>query len=333
MAYRTVGSRAGEPWLLLHGGPGSGCQPGMLRPLDLSRQWAIAPDQRGCGASRPRGQTAGNHTRALVADLEALRRHLGLERWSVLAGSWGTVVALAYAQQHPRRVSRLVLRGAFALRRREVGGLLQPAAGVARVLGPEPHWPVATGHAVAPVLVRLGQLLQSGAPGVASLRVSRRWQLLESVAAGRGMRRSLRHAALAPHAGLAAAIRREWAALQRQQRRARAQVRRPGARRSDRGALQKYRIQSHYLLHRGFVRPGALDRSVRALAVQGVPVNWVHGRFDAICPPANSRHWAALGRRASAHAVVALQQPWSGHLGHEPDMLAALCERVRGGPS
>lgn len=336
MAWRTVGNPAGAPWLLLHGGPGSSCQPGMLAPLDLARQWAIAPDQRGCGASRPRGQTSANTTQALVADLEALRVHLGLERWSVLAGSWGTVVALAYAQAHPQRVQRLVLRGAFALRRREVGGLLLPAPGVLRTLGAEPHWPGSAGHAVPPVLARLRQLLQTGTPGVASLRVLRRWNLLETVAAAHGMRRSLRHAMQAPcltgpaqppapSAPLAPAIRRGWAALQRQQRRALARVQRPGTDQADRRALRKFRIQAHYLLHRGFVRLPALDQAVRLLAAQGIRVDWVHGRFDAICPPANSRRWAAM---APPHLAY-LQTPCSGHLGHEPGLLAALRATVR----
>ena len=135
MAWREVGPVQGEPWLLLHGGPGSGSQPGQLAPLDLQRQRAIAPDQRGSGASRPRGGLPGNHTQALVADLEALRLHLGLERWSVLAGSWGTVLALAYAHQHPGRIERLVLRGAFALTRREVSGLLLPNRQTVQRLG------------------------------------------------------------------------------------------------------------------------------------------------------------------------------------------------------
>lgn len=331
MAWRAVGNPAGEPWLMLHGGPGSSCQPGMLAPLDLARQWAIAPDQRGCGASRPQGKTTANTTHALVADLEALRVHLGVERWAVLAGSWGTVVALAYAQAHPERVKRLVLRGAFALRRCEVGGLLQPSPGVTRSLGAEPHWPTAAGHALPPLLARLKQLLQSGTPSVASLRVLRRWNLLETEAAGRGMRRSLRHAMQAPglqQPVLAAAIRRGWGALQRQQRRAQAQVKRLRMNQADRRALNKFRIQSHYLLHRGFVRPGGLDRAVLSLAQQGVAVDWVHGRFDAICPPANSRRWVSLGQH-TAPGSATLTGPCSGHLGHEPDMLSALRARVR----
>jgi len=326
MAWRTVGTPQGEPWLLLHGGPGSSCQPGMLRPFDLSRQWVVAPDQRGCGASCPRGRTAGNHTAALVADMEALREHLGLERWSVLAGSWGTVVALAYTLAHPQRVQRLVLRGAFALSRREVGGLLLPSSRVRQSLGWGALWPVSRGAVLPVALQRLTQLIQSGTPGVASLRAARGWGLLETASAARSQRRSLRHAAL-DTPGLAASIRREWASLRKAEKRAVARLKKPGKTRGDRQAFAKFRVQAHYLRHRGFVRAGQLDRGVLQAARQGLPVDWVHGCFDAICPPANSRRWAALGRAAGG--AVSHVEPHSGHLGHEPDMLPALRRSVR----
>ena len=327
MAWREVGDARGEPWLLLHGGPGGACQPGMLRPFDLRRQRVIAPDQRGAGASRPRGRTMGNNTPALVADLERLRRELGIERWSVLAGSWGTVVALAYAQRHPERVQRLVLRGAFALTRREVGGLLLPSVKRGQTLrAPAALWPVRQGDGVSVALVRLRQLLQNGTPGVASLRALRGWALRETDDAARGVRRSLRHAAQT-HAPGANAIRREWAGLRRQQRRALAQLLRPGVRRSDRAARARYKVQAHYLLHRGFVRPGGLARAVASLARERTPVDWVHGRFDVICPPANSVRWAAQG--SSAGGPVVLHTPPCGHLGGEPAMLAQLRACVR----
>lgn len=326
MAWRDVGAREAEPWLLLHGGPGSSCQPGMLRPFDLSRQRVVAPDQRGCGASLPKGRTAGNHTAALVADMERLREHLGLERWSVLAGSWGTVVALAYTLAHPERVQRLVLRGAFALSRREVAGLLLPSSRVRQSLGWGALWPVVSGAVLPVALRRLTQLIQSGTPGVASLRAARGWGLLETASAARSQRRSLLHAALnAPR--LAASIRREWASLRKAEKRAVAGLRRPGKTRADRKALAKFRIQAHYLRHRGFMKAAQLDRGVLQAARCGVPVDWVHGRFDAICPPANSRRWASLGRAAGGEVVHV--EPHSGHLGHEPDMLNQLRSRVR----
>ena len=120
---------------------------------------------------------------------------------------------------------------------------------------------------------------------------------------------------------------REWAGLQRQQRRALARLPQPGVRRSDRAARARYRVQAHYLLHRGFMRPGGLDRAVALLARERIPVDWVHGRFDAICPPANSARWAALGRRAGGPVVLHL--PPSGHLGGEAAMLACLRACVR----
>ncbi len=322
MGWRELGTAQGEPWLVLHGGPGSGAQPGLVAPLDLRRQRAIAPDQRGSGASRPRGGLRGNHTPALVADLEALRVHLGLERWSVLAGSWGTVLALAYAQQHPQRVQRLVLRGAFALRRREIGGLLLPTRQTRQRLGTEPFWPVQAGTPLPVALRRLTQVLQTGTPGVAALRVARRWAVLEAGLAERGMQRSERLARQDGDLVLAAAIHRERATLHRRRRRAQFQARQPRRQRADHAALRKYRVQAHYLRHRGFMRPGQLDRAVSKLAQQGLPIDWVHGRCDAVCPPVNSRRWAAVCGR--------LTLPLAGHLGHEPALLAALRAVVRG---
>lgn len=326
IAWRDVGR--GEPWLLLHGGPGSGCQPGLLAPFDLSRQRVIAPDQRGSGDSRPRGRLPGNDLVALVADLEALRRHLGLERWSLLGGSWGTVVALAYARQHPQRVQRLVLRGAFALTRREIGGLLLPGARHGkRVGGARAGWPVPAGAPLPQALSRLAQLFQSGTLTAPALQASRGWALRERRDALRGLRRSL----LAAQGQDAAPRRTLWAGLQRQQRRALARLRQPCATPQDRQARAKYRLQAHYLRHHGFVRPGGLDAAVRDLARRGVPVDWVHGRHDAICPPGNSRRWAALGRRqARARGQVRLHQVASGHLGGEPAMLQALRYCVSG---
>lgn len=325
MAWYLGGNPEGEPWLLLHGGPGSGANPGLLAPLDLRRQCAIAPDQRGSGGSRPRGSTRRNHTAALVSDLETLRQHLGLERWSLLAGSWGTVLALAYAQAHPQRVQRLVLRGAFALSRREVGGLLQGEASGKTLSVPPAFWPPSRGVALPALLTRLHQLLQTGTPAVAGLRAARRWALLESRAAARGMWRALLGTERPEPTGRAV-----WAGQRRRERRMAAGFQRRGDRtdRTDRVLQRKFRIQSHYLLHRGFVRPGGLDRAVRVVALAGVPVDWVHGVFDAVCPPQNSRRWRAqMERQAPGRSSLTLTR--AGHLGHEPQTLAALREKVR----
>jgi proline iminopeptidase len=334
MAYRRLGAAEGEAWLVLHGGPGSGCQSDLLQVFQLDRQQVILPDQRGAGLSRPRGGTAGNHTAQLVADIECLRRQLGIERWSVLAGSWGTVLALRYAERHPQRVERLVLRGAFGLRRAEIRGLLQPDALKERLVARDAHWPSAGLCGFSRVLARLEQVLQLGASRVATLRLVRCWNLLEQGAVLRGMWRSLIHANSLKDPPLATAIRRSWASLRRRRRQAQARLGEPGIRAADRRGWQKFRIQSHYLRHKGFVRPGELDRAVYVLAQQGIPSEWVHGRFDAVCPPSNSRQWV-LQTEMLAPGLARGHWPVAGHLGSEAGtrkVLAGIVQQRRARP-
>jgi len=112
--WETVGNPDGAPALCLHGGPGSGCSPGWRRYFDPNRCRIILFDQRGCGRSVPHASGAGvnlavNTTNHLLADIERLRTRLGVERWLVLGGSWGSTLALAYAQRYPERVSGLIL--------------------------------------------------------------------------------------------------------------------------------------------------------------------------------------------------------------------------------
>ncbi|HWG77105.1 MAG TPA: prolyl aminopeptidase [Steroidobacteraceae bacterium] len=118
--YEQSGNRAGKAALFLHGGPGGATEPAMRRFFDPRRYRIVLFDQRGCGQSHPHGELRENTTWDLVADIEALREHLGIERWLVFGGSWGSTLALAYAQRHPERVSELVLRGIFLLRRSEL---------------------------------------------------------------------------------------------------------------------------------------------------------------------------------------------------------------------
>ncbi len=114
--FEQVGRRDGAPVVFLHGGPGSGCGSDPRRFFDPERFRVVLFDQRGAGRSTPIAETAGNTTQHLVADIEALRRHLGIERWIVFGGSWGSTLALAYAEAHPERVAALVLRGIWLCR-------------------------------------------------------------------------------------------------------------------------------------------------------------------------------------------------------------------------
>lgn len=118
--YEQCGNPVGKPVVILHGGPGAGCGPKMRRFHDPAQYRIILFDQRGSGLSTPHADLVDNTTWDLVADIEKLREHLHIDRWQVFGGSWGSTLALAYAQAYPRRVTELVLRGIFMLRRWEL---------------------------------------------------------------------------------------------------------------------------------------------------------------------------------------------------------------------
>lgn len=114
------GNPQGQPVVILHGGPGGGCSPGMRRFFDPRHYRVILFDQRGCGRSTPHASVENNTTWDLVADIERIRVALGIERWIVFGGSWGSTLALVYAQAHPDRAAHLVLRGIFLMTREEL---------------------------------------------------------------------------------------------------------------------------------------------------------------------------------------------------------------------
>jgi proline iminopeptidase len=116
----TVGSADGIPAVYLHGGPGSGCQPGQRRLFDPAKFRAVLFDQRGAGRSQPARERSGNTTAHLIADMEAIRTALDIERWLVVGGSWGATLGFAYAERHPERVIGLVLRATFLGTRAEL---------------------------------------------------------------------------------------------------------------------------------------------------------------------------------------------------------------------
>lgn len=122
------GNPHGMPVIFLHGGPGSGCNPAQRRFFDPDHYRIILFDQRGCGRSQPAGETKENNTQALVADIETIRNYLQIERWHVFGGSWGSTLALAYANTHPSPVVSLTLRGIFLSRPHEIRWFLGQVA-------------------------------------------------------------------------------------------------------------------------------------------------------------------------------------------------------------
>jgi proline iminopeptidase len=132
--WENSGNPDGKPALFVHGGPGQGCAPNMRRGFDPARYRAILFDQRGCGRSTPHASEPGtdmrhNTTEHLLADMERLREHLGVDRWLLCGGSWGSTLILAYAQRYPHRVSEIVISAVTTSRPHEIDWLYQ---GVAR---------------------------------------------------------------------------------------------------------------------------------------------------------------------------------------------------------
>ena len=129
ICFEDAGPLDGLPVVFLHGGPGSGCKPAHRQFFKPDRYRSVLFDQRGAGLSRPFGGCVANTTQHLVADIERLREHLGIEAWVVFAGSWGVALGLAYAQAHPTRVLGMVLRGSFLARACDLAWFLADGAG------------------------------------------------------------------------------------------------------------------------------------------------------------------------------------------------------------
>ena len=126
--YEVCGNPNGKPAIFVHGGPGGGGSKEVRRFFNPKLYKIIVFDQRGCGRSKPHASLKDNTTWHLVSDMETLREKLGIEQWLVFGGSWGSTLSLAYAQAHPTRVSELVLRGIFMLRKKELDWFYQEGA-------------------------------------------------------------------------------------------------------------------------------------------------------------------------------------------------------------
>lgn len=126
--FEVSGNPKGKPVIVCHGGPGGGSTGSMRRYFDPKTYRIVLFDQRGCGRSTPHAELVENTTWDLVSDMEKLRVHLGIERWQVFGGSWGSTLSLAYAETHPDRVTELVLRGIFTIRKSEIDWFYQAGA-------------------------------------------------------------------------------------------------------------------------------------------------------------------------------------------------------------
>lgn len=292
VAFGVAGAADGVPVVVLHGGPGSGSQPGVLRLFDLTRFRVVLVDQRGTGASTPYGSVRHNRTENLLDDLEAIRKRLGFAQWGVFGGSWGAALALAYAGRFPESVSGVVLRGLFLTSVREVRGLFITS----RRRAPNAWKRLrAAARCAQPqtLLARCTATLQNRSNAPRQHAVALAWRAYEN-------------AVLAAGSGAASGHARRT---------------RPAAVRSRRAArklIGKYRIQAHYLTHRCWLGEPRLLSLARRAAAAGVPLAAVHGGHDPVCPADNMR------RLARAVPAARIERVRAGHLTSDP----ALQERV-----
>ena len=245
--FEESGNRNGKPVIMIHGGPGGGSNPTMRRFHDPERHRIILFDQRGCGRSTPHASLDNNTTWHLVADMETLRQELGIARWQLFGGSWGSTLALAYAQKHPDRVTELVLRGIFTLRRSELLWFYQDGASWVFPDSFAPyreHIPLAErGDMIAAYYKRL-----SGSDFATKLAAAKAWSMWEGSALS-----------LYPDPE---------------------RVRQFG---DDVYALAFARIECHYFVNKGFFDSD--DQLLRNIgSIKHIPCTIVHGRYD-MCTP------------------------------------------------
>jgi proline iminopeptidase len=264
MYWEQVGNPMGEPVLFLHGGPGAGAGAVHRRFFDPAHWRLIIFDQRGAGRSRPLGELTANTTPHLVADIEVLRHFLGIPKWLLFGGSWGSTLALAYAQAHPIRVVGCVLRGVFLGRDAEVDWFLY---GLRRVF-PDAwshfaeHIPVSErGNLLAAYLRRL----TDPEPSV-HLPAARAWSAFEGSCS-----------TLLPSPDTVASFAQ------------------------DRTALGLARIEAHYFAHKLFLREGGLLAGMAAIA--HIPAEIIQGRYDMVCPAETAFDLSAAWPRARLTVV------------------------------
>lgn len=251
MYWEVCGNPEGKPAVVLHGGPGSGCSTGVRRYFDPSAYRIVLFDQRGCGrstphASDPNTDLSVNTTDHLLADIERLRRHLGIERWLLFGGSWGSTLGLAYAKQNPHRVTEIVLSGITTTRRSEIEWLYRD---------------------VAPLFPEQWARFRAGVPAA-----ERDSDLVEAYY------RLLQH----PDPAIQVKAAQNWCAWEAALLSVDPEAKPDPRRLQPAFQLAFARIVTHYFHHNAWLEDGILLREASSLA--GIPGIMVHGRLDLGAP-------------------------------------------------
>lgn len=245
--WEECGNPRGKPAVFLHGGPGFGTEPNYRRFFDPERYRIVLFDQRGCGKSTPHASLEENTTWDLVADIEKLREELRIERWLVFGGSWGSTLALAYAETHPERVTELVLRGIFLIRKSEIDWFYQRGASAIyadaweKYLEPIPE-------AERGDLLRAFHRRLTSEDAEVRVRAAKAWSIWEGSTS-----------CLVPNEGLIAKTA------------------------GDAFALAFARIECHYFVHGAWL-DGERELLRNVGRIRHVPATIVQGRYDVVCP-------------------------------------------------
>ncbi|MFF0707383.1 prolyl aminopeptidase [Gordonia sputi] len=295
--WETSGNPDGKPAVFVHGGPGGGTGPDQRRFFDPARYRIVLFDQRGCGKSRPHiadgADLSVNTTPKLISDMESLRTHLDIERWQVFGGSWGSTLGLAYAQAHPDRVTELVLRGIFLLRRSEIDWYYN---GGAAHIYPD-VWesylaPIPENERDGDLVAAYHRLLTSDDTDVA-VAAARAWTGWEQATSY-----------LIPKPEEAAASKEDV---------------------GSRFDLAFASIENHYFVHHGFLEDGQLLRDIDRIA--HIPAVIVQGRYDVVCPMRSAWDLHRAWPSATLHVVAdaghaSFEQGIAHHLVEATDVFA-----------
>ena len=285
--WEQVGRHDGLPVLFLHGGPGDGCSPRARQLFDPQVWNAVLFDQRGSGRSTPLGELTDNSTAQLVADIERLRQHLGIDRWLVFGGSWGSTLALAYAQAHPQRVNGLILRGIFLGTQHEIDWFMH---GMGRFFPEERAAflsPIPLPERADLLVNYYRRLCDDSQPDV-QMAACRAWSAYEAACC-----------TLLPNPDLVS----------------RAQ--------SDTVARVISRLEAHYFMHQCFLAEQPL--LTRIDVIRQLPAVIVQGRYDVVCPPETAATLAAAWPEADYRLIEAAGHSM-GEPGIQQALLTALAE-------
>lgn len=261
--YEECGNPHGKPVVFLHGGPGSGCNPNQRRFFDPAHYRIILLDQRGCGRSLPLGETNSNTTDDLVEDIHKLRQHLGIERWLVFGGSWGSTLALTYAIAHKNDVSGLILRGIFLSRDSELAWFLGQS---------EQFFPEAWNN----LLAFIQPSEHTNVLEAYSKRIFDKDMAISAPAAKRWNDYESSIMSLQPSTGSGTAV-------------------------SDEIQVARARVQIHYIYNGCFVSQRDLLAEVKQLG--HIPTIIVQGRYDMVCPPVTAWQLQQAMPHAEFHMI------------------------------